>query len=68
MYGLVNKAIHQLIVTEFGEAKWEEIKEEASFEEIGFISMKSYDDRITYSLGYRDWETDRKSTRLNSSH
>ena len=20
------------------------------------------------SLGYRDWETDRKSTRLNSSH
>ena len=34
----------------YGEAKWEEIKEEASFEEIGFISMKSYDDRITYSL------------------
>ena len=23
---------------------------------------------ITYPLGYRDWETDRKSTRLNSSH
>ena len=21
-----------------------------------------------YSTGYRDWETDRKSTRLNSSH
>ena len=21
-----------------------------------------------YAVGYRDWETDRKSTRLNSSH
>ena len=23
---------------------------------------------IIYSIRYRDWETDRKSTRLNSSH
>ena len=23
---------------------------------------------ILYGTGYRDWETDRKSTRLNSSH
>ena len=26
------------------------------------------DKRITTIVGYRDWETDRKSTRLNSSH
>ena len=24
--------------------------------------------RIAYTSSYRDWETDRKSTRLNSSH
>ena len=42
------------------------------------ISIKSPDDAMQYSLDrmrkgldtilYRDWETDRKSTRLNSSH
>ena len=25
-------------------------------------------DLVTIHVGYRDWETDRKSTRLNSSH
>ena len=24
--------------------------------------------RLIYEMAYRDWETDRKSTRLNSSH
>ena len=28
----------------------------------------SYADEGTYNIFYRDWETDRKSTRLNSSH
>ena len=27
-----------------------------------------YSMSVTVSDGYRDWETDRKSTRLNSSH
>ena len=27
-----------------------------------------WQDGYKVSLGYRDWETDRKSTRLNSSH
>ena len=26
------------------------------------------EDVLVFWLGYRDWETDRKSTRLNSSH
>ena len=26
------------------------------------------DGHLNYVVGYRDWETDRKSTRLNSSH
>ena len=35
------------------------------------FSTGATNSRITLSqgfLGYRDWETDRKSTRLNSSH
>ena len=30
--------------------------------------IKKYEDKIAYWADYRDWETDRKSTRLNSSH
>ena len=35
----------------------------AEFDKIAKFSVKGLDD-----LHYRDWETDRKSTRLNSSH
>ena len=31
------------------------------------IQLYDVDNQVTY-MGYRDWETDRKSTRLNSSH
>ena len=30
------------------------------------LAIKEVEERVKYS--YRDWETDRKSTRLNSSH
>ena len=29
---------------------------------------QGYHPHFQFELGYRDWETDRKSTRLNSSH
>ena len=36
------------------------------------VSVDVFDANITHNLSamarYRDWETDRKSTRLNSSH
>ena len=32
------------------------------------ITPTDIDDLIKYHRCYRDWETDRKSTRLNSSH
>ena len=32
------------------------------------VSSSDTDYQLKYTLGYRDWETDRKSTRLNSSH
>ena len=34
MYGLVNKAIHDLVATNYGEATWEEIKTEAEEKEL----------------------------------
>ena len=38
---------------------------------VSFLAIESelgYETHILYSRDYRDWETDRKSTRLNSSH
>ena len=39
---------------------------------LGVIRVNSYDEALKlvndHKYGYRDWETDRKSTRLNSSH
>lgn len=50
MYGLVNKAIHDLISDKFGEDKWQEIKKLSGFEDDFFIGLQSYPDSVTYDL------------------
>jgi hypothetical protein len=50
MYGIVNKAIQDLVITNFGEQKWEDIRERSGIEEDFFISSEPYDDAITYKL------------------
>lgn len=50
MYGLVNKAVEDLVKTNFGEETWEKIKAKASVNEATFASMQSYPDNITYNL------------------
>ena len=35
---------------------------------VAFSIPKEYSTSVTLAPAYRDWETDRKSTRLNSSH
>lgn len=50
MYGIVNKAIQDLVITNFGEDKWEDIRERSGIEEDFFISSEPYDDDITYKL------------------
>ncbi len=50
MYGIVNKAIENLITENFGEDKWEAIKKRSGVEIDFFISNEPYDDDITYSL------------------
>lgn len=50
MYGLVNRAIEELVCTQFGEATWERIKEEAKIDIEVFVSMEPYTDEVTYQL------------------
>ena len=50
MYGIVNKAIEDMVKTSFGEEKWEAVKERSGVEVDYFISNEPYDDDITYKL------------------
>lgn len=50
MYGLVNKAIEDLISERFGLETWDRIKQDAGVEVEAFISMSDYPDEVTYNL------------------
>ena len=50
MYGLVNRAIEDLVRKQHGEATWQRIRERAGVPGRGFVAMESYPDAITYAL------------------
>ena len=50
MYGIVNKAIQDLVTETFGEDKWEAVKEKSAVDVDFFLSNEPYDDSITYEL------------------
>lgn len=50
MYGIVNKAIQDLVITNFGASQWEAIKEKSGVDVDYFLSNEPYDDDITYKL------------------
>ncbi|TWI81121.1 heme-NO-binding protein [Lacibacter cauensis] len=50
MYGIVNKAIEELVKENYGEEKWELIKARSAVDVDFFISNEPYDDAITYQL------------------
>lgn len=50
MYGLVNKAIHDMVCVNFGEETWEKIREKAEVEVGSFLCMDTYPDDITHRL------------------
>lgn len=50
MYGLVNRAIEQLVVSTGGEAAWQRVCRRAGVAAEGFVAMCPYDDGITYRL------------------
>jgi hypothetical protein len=50
MYGLVNRAVQELVIKNFGEDAWHQVCRKAGVEVDLFISNESYDDSITYDL------------------
>ncbi len=50
MYGLVNKAIKDLVCSRFGKQKWQEIKRKAEINVDVFVSMEGYPDDVTHRL------------------
>lgn len=50
MYGLVNRAIEQLVVSLKGEDAWQRVRARAGAADDGFIAMRAYDDDLTYRL------------------
>jgi hypothetical protein len=50
MYGIVNKAIQELVESEFGTEMWSKIHLRSGIREDYFISNEAYDDDITYKL------------------
>jgi hypothetical protein len=50
MYGIVNKAIEDLVISNFGDEKWDAVKTRSGVDIDFFISNEPYDDDITYKL------------------
>lgn len=50
MYGLVNKAIKDMVCSYYDEATWQTIQQKAELEIDTFISMDAYPDDITHRL------------------
>jgi hypothetical protein len=50
MYGMVNKAVEEMVCLNYGEATWEKIKAAAGVDIDVFMSNESYSDDITYRL------------------
>ncbi len=50
MYGLVNRALQQLVCTHCGDATWDEVRARAGVQEEVFMRMDSYPDELTHRL------------------
>ncbi|MGD9022105.1 MAG: heme NO-binding domain-containing protein [Lysobacterales bacterium] len=50
MYGLINSSLQSMILEKFGEEQWNRILLASGVPEDSFLSMRSYDDAITYDL------------------
>ena len=50
MYGLINNALKSMIQEQFGEEQWQAVLAASGVPEDSFLTMRSYDDAITYQL------------------
>jgi guanylate cyclase soluble subunit beta len=50
MYGLINSALQDMIIERFGETEWQAVHQRSGVPEDSFLTMRRYDDDITYRL------------------
>lgn len=50
MYGLINSALQQMIRDKFGDEQWERVFKASGVPADSFLTMRSYDDAITYDI------------------
>lgn len=50
MYGVINRSLREMVVGQFGQQRWESVLKRSGVPDDSFLSMRSYDDSITYSL------------------
>lgn len=50
MYGVINKSLKEMVMRQFGESTWQQVMTVANVSEDSFLTMRSYDDQITYAL------------------
>ena len=50
MYGLVNRAVEDLVTHKFGPQTWEQVKSRAGVDVELFVAMSPYPDAVTYAL------------------
>lgn len=50
MYGMIHKAIRDMVTTVHGEATWQQVLSESGAGDADFLSLRSYDDKIAYAL------------------
>lgn len=50
MYGMINKALGEMICQRFGEEAWQQVKRKANCDVRLFLTNESYPDKVTYEL------------------
>ena len=50
MYGMIHKAIRDMVSTVHGEDAWRQVLSESGAGDSDFLSLHSYDDQIAYNL------------------
>lgn len=50
MYGIIHKALKDMVIRDFGEEKWLGIVDNSGVSQDVYLSMQAYDDEITYKL------------------
>jgi len=50
MYGMINKAVKAMVQKDFGDEIWEKILAESGVPDDSFLTLRSYDDELTYAL------------------